>query len=404
MLYRPFLIWKRTFILLICPLILAAVTLACGFTAPSAAPTIPPVATVQSVPPPQPVVTVQVERPAIVVNLEEQVISVYNAVGPSVVNITSLAYVYDFFMGSVPQEGSGSGFIFTEDGNIVTNYHVIQNAEKLIVTLASGKKFPAEVVGADPSNDLAVIHIDAGADLPPPLGLSDSNQLRVGQFVVAIGAPFGLEQTLTTGVVSALGRVIESPQANQFIGEAIQTDAAINPGNSGGPLLNLMGEVIGVNSQILSTSGSSAGVGFAISANTVARVAPDLIATGRYQHPWLGIQTLDLNDYTISVLQDAGMIVNVDSGVLIVGFESRSPARAAGMSSGDRQARFGRYILPLDGDIITAINGTPVQKMEDLTVYLELQTKIGETVQITIQRLGEEQTLPVTLAVRPSQN
>jgi len=383
---------------------LAGASLACNSASPTAAPPLPLVATVQSLATPQPVVTVEIEKPAIVVNLEEQVIKVYDSVGPSVVNITSLAYVYDFFMGNVPQEGSGSGFVYTTTGDIITNYHVVEGADQLVVTLASGKKFPAEIVGTDPSNDLAVIHIDAADELPPPLALADSNHLRVGQFVVAIGAPFGLEQTLTTGVVSALGRVIESPQANQFIGEAIQTDAAINPGNSGGPLLNLMGEVIGVNSQILSTSGSSAGVGFAISANTVTRVAPDLITQGYYQHPWLGIQTLDLNDYTISVLKDAGMTVDVDSGVLVVGFEQGSPAEKAGLSSGDRQTRFGRYILPLDGDIITAINDTPIEKMEDLTVYLELQTKIGETIQLTFQRLGKEMTLPVTLEARPIRN
>ena len=391
-------------ILLAILILFVAPSLACGSINTTAVPTLSPVAKVENIPEAQPVVTVVVEQPSVIVNLEEQVIQVYETVGPSVVNITSLAYVYDFFMGSVPQEGSGSGFIYNSQGDIITNYHVVEGAEELIVTLASGEEYPAKIVGADPSNDLAVIHINAGENLPPPLGLADSDQLRVGQFVVAIGAPFGLEQTLTTGVVSALGRVIESPQANQFIGEAIQTDAAINPGNSGGPLLNLNGQVIGVNSQILSTSGSSAGVGFAISANTVARVAPELIANGFYPHPWLGIQTLDLNDYTISVLKEAGMEVTVESGVYIVGFEPGSPARAAGLSRGDRQVRFGRYVLPLDGDIITAINDTPIEKMEELTVYLELQTRIGDTVQLTFVRDGQEQSLPVTLKARPTGN
>ena len=201
--FRSFLVLKRSFFILACLLVLPAISLACGFAAPTASPTLPPAVNIQSIPPLQPVVTVQVQQPAIIVNLEEQVINVYDSVGPSVVNITSLAYVYDFFMGNVPQEGSGSGFIYTTGGDIITNYHVIQGAEQLVVTLASGKKFPADVVGSDPSNDLAVIHIDAGEELPPPLALADSNHLRVGQFVVAIGAPFGLEQTLTTGVVSA---------------------------------------------------------------------------------------------------------------------------------------------------------------------------------------------------------
>ncbi len=333
---------------------------------------------------------------------EDRIISVYESAGPSVVNITSLSYVYYRFLGNVPQEGTGSGFIYDSSGHIVTNYHVIQGADQLMVTLTSGKTYTAQVVGTDPSNDLAVIHIDVAGDLPSPLVLADSSRLRVGQSVIAIGTPFGLDQTLTTGVVSALGRVIESPEANQFIGEAIQTDAAINPGNSGGPLLDLGGQVIGVNSQILSTSGSSAGIGFAISSNTVARVVPELIVHGSYPHPWLGIQTLDLDALTVALLRKAGMDLTVEHGILVTGFESGAPAQAAGLQSGNQVARFGQYLLPVGGDIIVAVNDVSVKSLGDLTVYLEEEASVGDTVRLAIVRNGVQRAVSVKLAARPT--
>jgi S1-C subfamily serine protease len=189
----------------------------------------------------------------------------------------------------VPHEGTGSGFVYDAEGHIVTNYHVIEGADELLVMLAGGQEYEADIVGTDPANDLAVLLVDSDAELPEPLALADSDDLRVGQSVLAIGNLFGLDQTLTRGVISALGRVIESSD-NSFIGEAIQMDAAINPGNSGGPLLDLQGRVIGVNSQIISTSGSSAGTGFAVSANTVRWVVSALIEQGYYPHPDLGFR------------------------------------------------------------------------------------------------------------------
>jgi S1-C subfamily serine protease len=184
--------------------------------------------------------------------LEAQLVDINELSSPSVVNITNRSYVYYRFMGAVPEEGTGSGFVYDTEGHIITNYHVIENAQEVLVTLANGQEYAAQIVGSDPSNDLAVLQIAAGEDLPEPLVMADSDSLRVGQFVLAIGNPYGLQQTLTTGVVSALGRVIEGAEDNSFIGEAIQTDAAINPGNSGGPLLDLQGRVIGVNLQIIS--------------------------------------------------------------------------------------------------------------------------------------------------------
>jgi S1-C subfamily serine protease len=291
--------------------------------------------------------------------------------------------------------------VYDKEGHIVTNYHVIENAEELLVTLASGQVYEARLIGADPANDLAVIGIDAGENLPEPMVLGDSDKLRVGQFVVAIGNPFGLEQTLTTGVISALGRVIQSPEDNRFIGEAIQTDAAINPGNSGGPLLDLRGRVIGVNSQIISPSRASAGIGFAVSANTVQRVAPELISRGYYPHPWLGAQMLPLTPVIAKVFREAGMNVPVDRGLLVIENFKGAPADKAGIQGGSRLVRIGQHRIPLDGDIIIAIDGEPVNSFEELTVYLETETTVGDTVELTIIRDGREQTVPVTLEERP---
>jgi S1-C subfamily serine protease len=333
--------------------------------------------------------------------LEAQNIEVYEDASPAVVNITNRSYVTYGFMGTVPEEGTGSGFVYDTEGHIVTNYHVIENAEELLVTLAGGQVYKAEVVGSDPTNDLAVIHIDAGKDLPEPLVLGDSSKLQVGQFVVAIGNPYGLQQTMTTGVVSALGRVIESPENNRFIGEAIQTDAAINPGNSGGPMLDLQGRVIGINSQIISPSGASSGIGFAVSANTVERVVPELIAQGYYAHPWLGVNMLPLTPSIVEVLREAGAEVPADSGLLVLEATAGGPADRAGIEGGSRWLRLGRTQLPVGGDIITAIDGQPTDDLQTLTVYLETETSIGDTVELTIVRGGQEVVVPVTLAEQP---
>lgn len=325
-----------------------------------------------------------------VTDLEASIEGVYLRAGNGVVNITSRSFDYDFFLRPVPREGSGSGFLYDPQGHIVTNYHVIQDAEEVVVTLADGQTFAAEVVGVDPSNDLAVLAVDAvPADVPVlPIGASDT--LRVGQFVVAIGNPFGLEQTLTVGVVSSLGRVIQSPN-QRFIGEVIQTDAPINPGNSGGPLLNLNGEVIGVNSAILSPSGASAGIGFAIPASTVQRVVPALIANGRYPHPALGAQVFELTAQWTRLLRSAGMQVPVERGLLVV------EARGSELRGGSRQVRIRNALIPVGGDIITAIDGVPMETRRDLIVYLETQTAVGQQVNVTIIRDGAEQTIAVTL-------
>jgi len=331
--------------------------------------------------------------------LEQQVMAVYDQTATAVVNITNSSYTYDYFMQPVPQEGTGSGFVYDRRGHIVTNYHVVENAQKLVVAFADGGNYTATVTGVDPTNDLAVIQITAD-QLPAPLPLGDSTALRVGQFVIAIGNPFGLEGTLTVGVISSLGRVIQSPDG-RFIGEAIQTDAAINPGNSGGPLLDLSGRVIGVNSQIVSASGASAGIGFAVSVATVQRVVPQLIAQGRYPHPWLGVQLIDLTPERTVAFREAGMTIPVEQGLLLVEVVDDSPAAKAGLQGGNQVRQIGNVQIPLGGDIITAINDTPVTDMQQLMVYLETKTQVGNTIAVKVQRSGQEQIIPVTLAERP---
>jgi len=332
--------------------------------------------------------------------LEAQIEAVYEQAAPAVVNVTTQIIAYDFFMRPIPQEGvTGSGFLYDTEGHIVTNYHVVQNAESVSVALADGKSQPAEIVGVDPSNDLAVIRIKAD-DLPQPIALGDSDSLRVGQFVVAIGNPFGQEGTLTLGVISALGRIIESPDGS-FIGEAIQTDAPINPGNSGGPLLNLRGRVIGVNSQIISPSRASAGIGFAVSAETVRRVVPQLIAQGYYSHPWLGVGPVSLTPELAKVLRQAGMEITVEEGLILLEVTSGGPAAQAGIRGPDEMVIVGNIRVPVGMDIITAVNGEPVTSFQALTVQLETETQVGDTVEVTVIRKGRERNVQVTLAERP---
>jgi S1-C subfamily serine protease len=304
-------------------------------------------------------------------------------------------------MRAVPQEGSGSGIVFDKEGHIITNYHVIEGYDELFVTLPDETTVMAEVVGSDPSNDLAVLKVDVAPELLYPVPLGESGNLRVGQFVVAIGNPFGFERTLTVGVVSALGRVIESPD-DRFIGEIIQTDAAINPGNSGGPLLDLSGQVIGVNTAIFSPSQASAGIGFAVPVDTVRRVIPELIARGYYPHPWLGLKYVwNLNPERAEILRELGMDVPVESGVLLLEISSGSPATTAGLRGGQERVRIGRTILLIGGDILTALDGESIATSRDLLRFLDTQTVIGQTIQVTFWRDGQEQVLPVTLGEEP---
>ncbi len=350
--------------------------------------------TVETVTPPD-IQVIQVPDDGVLA-LQSRVEAVYQQVGDAVVNITVISQGLNLWMQPYEQEGSGSGFVYDTAGHIVTNYHVVEGANDILVTFADGTVLEAELVGSDATTDLAVIRVDPAAYPLTPLTLVDTDALRVGQFVVAIGNPFGLQQTVTFGVISSLGRIIESPDG-RYIGEAIQTDAAINPGNSGGPLLDLDGRVIGVNAQIVSPSRASAGIGFAIPANTVARVAPALIETGRYPHPWMGVRLVELTPQNIELLREAGMVVP-DAGVLIVAVEPGQPAERAGLRGSNMVRGPSGMQLAVGGDIITAVNDRAIASFRELIAYLETETEVGETINVTVMRDGEFLTLPLTLA------
>jgi putative serine protease PepD len=328
---------------------------------------------------------------------ERIVIGVYRQASPAVVHIASVALAYDFFFNVVPQTGTGSGFILDEQGHIVTNNHVVADARSLEVTLADGTKTPATLVGRDPHNDLAVIKIALPGRTLPVLPLGDSAALQVGQLAIAIGNPFALDRTVTTGVISSLNRSIRGESGREMRG-LIQTDAAINPGNSGGPLLNSRGEVIGINTAIFSPSGGSVGIGFAIPINTAKRLVPQLIATGRVRHPWLGISGLSLFPDLVKALD-----LPVEKGVLVAQVVPRSPAARAGLRGGQRRVRVGNTILAVGGDIITAADERPMESMERLVAYLDDEKEVGQVVELTVRRASETLRVKVTLGDFPEQ-
>ena len=394
---------KRKIYVLISVLLLLATSFGCiALQTLTPTPVTPaPLAEATASVPPTPTPWVVAPPDGVITQLETQVEAVYVAVGDAVVNISVTSVGYDYFFNAIPSEGSGSGFVYDVQGRIVTNYHVIENADEIQVTFADGVAFTGTVIGSDPTYDLAVIEIDAGAYPLRPVTLGDSDAIRVGQFVVAIGNPFGLDQTVTFGVISSLGRIIESPDG-RYIGEAIQTDAAINPGNSGGPLLDLQGRVIGVNAQIVSPSRASAGIGFAIPANTVKRVVPELISEGRYLHPWMGVRffPVSLSQRLAASFAELGAEVP-DRGVLILGIEPNTPAARAGLRGGNRSVSTPYGTIMVGGDVIVAINGVAIASPSKLIAYLETYTRPGETIQITMLRDNEEVTLPLTLGERP---
>ena len=328
---------------------------------------------------------------------ERLLIGVYKKVSPAVVHIASRALAYDFFFNPVPQEGTGSGFLIDEQGHILTNNHVVEDAKSLEVTLADGTKVPATLVGRDPNNDLAVIKISVPDRRLPVVSLGDSGALQVGQFAIAIGNPFGLDRTVTTGVISSLNRSLRAESGREMRG-IIQTDAAINPGNSGGPLLNSRGEVIGINSAIISPSGGSVGIGFAIPVNTAKRLIPQLIGTGKVRHPWLGISGVSLSSELARALD-----LPVEKGVLVAQVYPKSPAARAGLRGGQRRVRVGNTILAVGGDIITAADEKPMESMDRLVAYLEDEKGVGQVVALTLRRGKETVRLSVTLGELPEQ-
>ncbi len=325
---------------------------------------------------------------------EKNNIAVYEKVADGVVNVTSTAVQMDFFFNVFPTEGSGSGSIIDTKGNILTNHHVVANAQKLEVTLADESKWPAKLVGSDPDSDLAVIKIDAPREKLKIIPMGDSKNLKIGQKVLAIGNPFGLQRTLTTGIVSSLGRTIRS-ESGMLMEDIIQTDAAINPGNSGGPLLNSDGEIIGINSAIISPSGGSVGIGFAIPVNTAKRLIPELISKGYVTYPWIGatIQTLIPEVATYLKLK-------IERGALIAEVVKGGPADKAGLKGGNQRVQVGNMIILVGGDIVVKADDQEIKTNEELIHYVR-EKKFGNTITFKVYRKDKFENVKVILGERP---
>lgn len=295
------------------------------------------------------------------------------------------------------RDGEGSGFVWDTEGHIVTNQHVIAGAERVVVAFADGTEADAEVLGEDPDSDIAVLKVDMDESELHPVTLGDSNAVKVGQLTVAIGNPFSQEFTTTTGIVSAVGRTIRSSATPFSVPKVIQTDAPINPGNSGGPLLDRRGRVIGINAQIISRTGGNAGIGFAIPVNTAKRVVPSLIDDGSFKYSWLGIRGMSLRP-------EIAELMGIDAerrGALIIDISGGGPADDAGMRGSDKTHSGEDGDLPYGGDVIIAVDGSPIVDMDDLIVHLLDRTNPGDEVAMTVIRDGEEMDIDVTLRARP---
>ena len=321
---------------------------------------------------------------------EAENVRIYRQASPAVANVVTRTVEYDFFFNPVPVEGAGSGFVIDTDGHILTNYHVIQGAQTIEVTLGDRSRFKAKLIGVDTRNDLALIKIDPAGRKLTTLPLGDSRNLLVGQRVLAIGNPFGFQSTLTTGVVSSLGRTVQTGE-NTFIDEAIQTDAAINRGNSGGPLLNSHGEVIGINSAIYAPTGTTAGIGFAIPVNTARRVAEDLIKTGRVRRATLGIEGRGLWPGLAEALN-----LPVKQGILVERVTPGGPAAQAGIRGGTHSVVAGLQELRTGGDVLVAWDDKPLATQMDLNLQLN-RAWPGDSVNLTLIRDGKKMTVPAKL-------
>lgn len=334
------------------------------------------------------------ERDAQLTGDEALNVRIYRQVAPAVANVLTKATEYDFWMEPVAVEGAGSGFVMDARGYVLTNFHVVQGAQTIEVVLGDQSRHTAKFIGADERNDVALLKIDTGKKPLTVLPLGDSEGLQVGQKVLAIGNPFGFQSTLTTGVVSALGRTVQTSQST-YIDEAIQTDAAINRGNSGGPLINTHGEVIGINSAIYTPTGTTAGIGFAIPINTAKRIAHDLITDGRVHQAFLGVDTISINE---SFAEALGL--PAQEGLLVQTTTRGGPAAVAGIHGGDRVAQAGMRRFYTGGDVITAIDGAKVSNPVDVSLALN-KKRPGDTVMVTLFRGGKKMDLPVKLGERP---
>jgi len=292
----------------------------------------------------------------------------------------------------------GSGFVYDDSGIIITNYHVVSSANNIIVTFNNGNSYTAKVVGQDPYGDISILKLDKPADEKlVPVSLSNSSGLKVGDPVLAIGNPYGLDNTLTFGIVSQIGRLLPNSDLGYSIPNVIQTDAAINPGNSGGPLIDLNGDVVGMNTAIFSNTGAYTGVGFAIPSNDIVRIIPSLVQTGTYEHPWLGISGSKLSPTLAEVF---GLPHNY-KGVLIEDVVPNGPADEAGLKGMLIQGnRYGQQQI-IDKDIITEIDGKPVSRIDDIISYLDINKKVGDKITLTVNRNGQIIDLVATLDARP---
>ncbi len=330
---------------------------------------------------------------------DEQVnTQVYERISPGVVNITSTVVEYDFFFSPVAREGAtGSGCVLDQDGNVLTNYHVIDSAQSLEVALPDHSKYRATVVGTDKQNDIAVLRLKgAPRERLHPVPLGDSASLKVGQKVLALGNPFRLQNTLTVGIISSLGRRIRT-EGGDLVENVIQTDAAINPGNSGGPLLNTAGEMIGINTSIFTTSGGNIGIGFAVPVNTVRRVVNELLKEGRVVRPWMGVEGYEITEDLASALD-----LPVPTGILVAKVYRGSSADGAGIRGATDIAILYNERILIGGDIITRLEGKPISSMDDLRLALE-GSKPGETVRLTVNRGKRQVEIPVPLVEAPRQ-
>lgn len=341
--------------------------------------------------------------------VQQVMVNVYRRVDPSVVNVEVTAH-----SAAGTSEASGSGFVYDANGYIITNSHVVQDAQEILITFSDGYTTPATVVGQDDFSDLAVIKVNTDRRRLAPVTLGDSSNLQVGQSVIAIGNPFGLLSSMTTGVISATGRALNS--ARMLHGDItgmsfqnpsiIQVDAQINPGNSGGPLLNLDGEVIGINTAIRSETGTFQGIGFAVPVNTIKRIVPQLIANGKAVYTWLGItaispQSSDAVGLTVAALAEP-FHLPVDYGVLVSEVMPNSPAAAAGILGGTKSVTIRGVKVTLGGDIITAIDGSPVRDFDAMTAYLVANTAPGDVITLTLYRGTRQLEVDVRLEARPA--
>jgi len=356
-----------------------------------------PRVSVVATPRPAPTVASPPALAPVIASQEQALVELYRRVNPAVVNVTVVLPSGGFGVSGADM-AQGSGFLYDAEGRIVTNNHVVADAQRVDVTFADGATQTARLLGVDPDTDLAVLDVDTVPVDTKPLSFGDSDALTVGQTVAAIGNPFGLEGTLTVGIVSAVGRVVPSGLSQFSIPQMIQTDAAINPGNSGGPLLNLRGEVVGVNTQIQTADGvrANTGVGFAVPSNIIARVVPALIADGKYTWPWLGVRGGSVTPM-VAQANDLGEALGAYLAEVIPG----GPAEAAGLRGATRETAVDGLPVPVGGDVVTAVNGQPLRTFDDLLEYVALRAEVGQTVQLTVLRDGRERTIAVTLKARP---